>query len=105
MTFKEIREDLKEIRYYYSMQNLFMFGAKITPPQYVLKKVEKYNNAISLAPARLYALYVGLYLHNNTQATLAEDWGFSSEYVKQLNNRLCDFLNKQFQTPIESCKL
>ncbi len=98
MTFKEIREDLKEIRYYYGMQDLFKSGSKLIPPQYILDKVEKYNKAISVAPAKLYAVYVGLYVNNNTQAVLAEDWGFSDEYIKQLNNKLCDFLRKQFES-------
>lgn len=98
MTIKEIREDLKEIRYYYGRQDLFKSGSKVVPPQFVLDKVEMYNKAISVAPARLYAVYVGLYLHNNTQTVLAEDWGFSDEYIKQLNNRLCDFLQKKFES-------
>ena len=98
MTFKEIREDLREIRYYYGMSDLFKAGSKLIPPQAIVDKVEKYNKAISTAPAKLYALYVGLYVHNNTQAVLAEDWGFTDEYIKQLNNKLCDFLKKYFET-------
>jgi hypothetical protein len=98
MTVKEIREDLREIRYYYGMSDLFKAGSKLIPPQAIVDKVEKYNKAISTAPAKLYALYVGLYVHNNTQAVLAEDWGFTDEYIKQLNNKLCDFLKKYFET-------
>lgn len=98
MTFKDIRQDLKEIRYYYGMSELFKTSAKIIPPQSILEKVEKYNKAISSAPAKLYAVYVGLYINNNTQSVLAEDWGFCDEYIKQLNNRLCDFLKKYFES-------
>lgn len=98
MTVKEIREDLREIRYYYGMSDLFKAGSKLIPPQAIVEKVERYNKAISTAPAKLYALYVGLYVHNNTQAVLAEDWGFTDEYIKQLNNKLCDFLKKYFET-------
>lgn len=98
MTVKEIREDLREIRYYYGMSDLFKSGSKLIPPQAIVEKVERYNKAISTAPAKLYAVYVGLYVHNNTQALLAEDWGFTDEYIKQLNNKLCDFLKKYFET-------
>ena len=98
MTIKEIRDDLKEIRYYYAMEDLFKSGSKLVPPKAVVEKVAKYNAAISLAPARLYALYIALYAHNNTQAVLAEDWGYTVEYIKQLNNKLCEFLKKNFET-------
>ena len=98
MTVKEIREDLREIRYYYGMSDLFKSGSKLIPPQAIIEKVEKYNKAISYAPAKLYAVYVGLYVHNNTQAVLAEDWGYTDEYIKQLNNKLCDYLKKYFES-------
>ncbi len=97
MTFREIREDLKEIRYYYGMSDLFKAGSKLIPPQAIVEKVERYNKAMSTAPAKLYALYVGLYVHNNTQAVLAEDWGYTDEYIKQLNNKLCSFMKQYFE--------
>ena len=98
MTIKEIREDLKEIRYYYGMSDIFKSGSKLIPPKAIVEKVEKYNAAVSLAPAKLYAVYVGLYVHNNTQTVLAEDWGYTDEYIKKLNNRLCEFLKNQFDS-------
>ena len=98
MTVKEIREDLREIRYYYGMSDLFKAGLKLVPPKAIVEKVEKYNKAVSNAPAKLYAVYIGLYVHNNTQAVLAEDWGYTDEYIKQLNNKLCEFLKKEFES-------
>ena len=98
MTIKEIREDLREIRYYYGMEDLFKSGSKLVPPQAIIDKVAKYNNAMTMASARLYALYIALYVNNNTQASLAEDWGYTVEYIKQLNNKLCEFLKKNFET-------
>ena len=47
MTIKEIREDLKEIRYYYGMSDLFKIGERTIAPQAVLDKVDKYNKVIS----------------------------------------------------------
>ena len=97
MTIEEIREDLKEIRYYYGMSDLFRVGSKLVPPVQITQKVERYNKVIQNAPARLYAVYVGLYINNNTQAVLAEDWGYTNEYIKQLNNKLCEFIQKAFE--------
>ena len=97
MTIKEIREDLKEIRYYYEKAELFKAGSKYVPPKYILEKVEKYSRAVANAPAQLYAVYVGLYINNNTQLVLAEDWGYSTDFVKKLNHNLCNFIKKEFE--------
>ena len=97
MTIREIREDLREIRYYYGMSDLFKIGEQTIAPQAVLDKVDKYNKVISKAPAKLYAVYIGLYVYNNTQVVLAEDWGYTNEYVHRLNNKLCEFFKKQFE--------
>jgi hypothetical protein len=95
MTLEEVREDLKEIRYYYSMKDMFDSGAKTVLPVAVLEKVERYNKAIAQAPAKMYILYLSLYVRNNSQTTLAGDWGYTPNYVKDLNNMLIEFLRKQ----------
>ena len=61
LTINQVREDLKEIRYYYSMQELFDSAANTVKPVAILNKVERYNAAIKAAPARLYILYVSLF--------------------------------------------
>jgi len=93
-TMKQIREDLREIRYYYSKQDAFDKAAKLIPESRVLEKATMYNHAIKNAPARLYDLYVSLYINNNSQAALAYEWNFSMDYIKQLNKQLCEFLLK-----------
>ena len=52
MTVKEIREDLREIRYYYGMSDLFKAGSKLVPPKAIIEKVEKYdlNSLLNIAP-------------------------------------------------------
>ena len=85
LTINQVREDLKEIRYYYSMQELFDSAANTVKPVAILNKVERYNAAIKAAPARLYILYISLYVKNNTQAALADDWGYTREYIKEIN--------------------
>ena len=71
LTTVQVRNDLKEIRYYYSMKELFDRSSKTVKPLAIVQKVERYNTAMQNAPARLYILYVSLYIDNNTQAVLA----------------------------------
>jgi hypothetical protein len=53
-----------------------------------------YNQAVKDAPARLYDLYISLYVQNNSQAALAYEWDYTNDYIKRLNNRLCEYLLK-----------
>lgn len=92
LTMVQVRNDLKEIRYYYSMKELFDRSSKTVKPLAIVQKVERYNTAMQNAPARLYILYVSLYIDNNTQAVLAEEWQLTTDYMKELNNKLIYFL-------------
>lgn len=92
LTTVQVRNDLREIRYYYSMQDLFDRSAKTVKPLAILQKVERYNTAMQNAPARLFVLYVSLYVEKNTQAALALEWQLTSDYIKELNNKLISFL-------------
>ena len=57
-TKEEVREDLKEIRYYCSKQRDFENAARTVGSSTVVEKVKTYNEAIQTAPIRLYDLYV-----------------------------------------------
>ena len=94
ITISQVREDLKEIRYYYSMKELFDSAANTVKPVVLLNKVAMYNEAMKSAPGRLFVIYVSLYVHNNSQTALADDWGFGREYIKDLNQRLVEYLQK-----------
>ncbi len=89
---KQIREDLKDIRYYYAKQKEFDGAAKTAFQNVISVKVKKYNDKMSVAPIRLYDLYISLYVNNNTQEVVAEDWNCSRDYIKQLNKQLCKYL-------------
>lgn len=93
LSIQQIREDLREIRYYYSKQKMFDSAAKVIASA-LLEKVDRYNQAMKGAPARLYEVYISLYVQNNTQAALAYDWDLSVDYLKLLNRQLCEFLQK-----------
>ena len=66
-TKEEVRDDLKEIRYYCSKQRDFENAAKTIGSSTVVEKVKAYNEAIQTAPIRLYDLYVSLYVNNNRE--------------------------------------
>ncbi len=97
LSLAQIRTDLKEIRYYYSKQKLFDSLSKSVAENAVIEKAAQYNHAVKNAPARLYDVYVSLYVQNNSQAALAYDWDVSSDYIKMLNKRLCEFLQTQLK--------
>ena len=44
------------------------------------------------APARLFVLYVSLYVENNTQASLGEEWQYTKDYMRDLNKSLIMYL-------------
>ena len=95
-TINEVREDLKEIRYYCSKRKDFENAARTVGSSTAVEKVKAYNEAIKTAPIRLYDLYVSLYVNNNTQAVVAEDWGLTSDYVRKMNKKLYEYFVSEF---------
>ena len=96
-TIEKVREDLRDIRHYYSKIEEFEKISKVIGSPLSLTMVESYNKKILNAPIRLYDLYVSLYLRNNSLMVVAEDWGYSVGYVKVLNKQLYDFFVEEFQ--------
>jgi hypothetical protein len=94
MTVKNIRDDLRDIRYFYSRKELFDKSAISVGTNIIFEKVEKYNKAICSAPPRLYDIYVSIYLHNNTQESLSNKLGYTIEYMSMLNTQLINFFKK-----------
>ncbi len=92
ITLKQVKADLREIRYYYAKQKDLDGAARSVGTSTVTEKVERYNAAVRKAPVRLYDVYVSLYVNNNTQLVLSFDWDCSLEYVKRLNRQLCQYL-------------
>ncbi len=96
LSIQQIREELREVRYYYSKQKVFnaMESAGIKNKSKVL--ADKYNKAMENAPMKLFDLYISLYVNNNTQLVVAEDLGYVVEYVRQLNRQLYIYLQSEF---------
>ena len=97
MTLQEIRRDLRTIRYYYSKQKEFEKAAETIGTSKVTETVERYNQAVTNAPLKLYEVYVGLYVHNNTQETVSFDLDCCVEYIRRHNKQLCIFLLEYFK--------
>lgn len=96
MTIQEIRKDLDEIRCFYVMLTHFREGTKVIPNKHLEDKIAKYSNAILMAPAKIYAIYLARYIQNRTQVELANDWGYSEVYIRKLNKQLYEFFIKYF---------
>lgn len=52
----------------------------------------KYNAAIKLASAKLYKLYVCLYLNGGTLKSVSYDLGYSRVYIEKSNKKLQEYL-------------
>lgn len=89
---EQLREDLKEIRYYYARKEIFDSAVRTLGLDEMLAKADKYNQAARQAPPTLLDLYISIYLQNKTQVSLASDLGYSTEYVRNKHNELLAFL-------------
>lgn len=92
-----IREELKDIKYYYSRREVLEKGFSTTGTNDIVLKLQKYNEAICKAPPKLYDLYIQLYVENHTQESLSALLGFTPEYIQMLNKDLLKFLQAQFE--------
>ncbi len=88
-----VREDLKDIRYYYLRKATFDEARSFTGRMNeILDKVNMYNEVMQKASPRLYDLYYSLYIKNHTQESLSEELGYTPQYVQRLNKRLLKYL-------------
>lgn len=96
-TLAEIREDLKEIRYYYSRKKIFDEASKLVGASSVLEKVNRYSQAVQGAEPRLYDMYINLYVKGFTQEGLAAELYYSRDYIHLLNKKLILFLQEKIK--------
>ena len=92
ITVQKVRDDLKEVRYYYARKELFDEAFAKIGKNKVLSKVERYNQAVASAPPVLYDIYINLYVRNYTQEALSIEMNYTPEYIQMLNKRLVLFL-------------
>ncbi len=102
MTATQIREDLKNIRYFYIRKDMFEKTNFSVGKNKIADTIERYNNAICFASPRLYDVYVSLYIENNTQESLSDKLGYSLVYISKLNSQLIKFFQKQLEIKEEN---
>ncbi len=93
----KIREDLKDIRYYYARKEIFDLVSSDVGVCKVRDTVDLYHRAILSAPARLFDLYVCLYTKGYTQEGLSVELGLTPEYVQMQHKQLLLFLQARFE--------
>jgi len=92
LTLSQIRQDLKDIRYYYDRKRMFDQAAKDVGTCAIVNTVNIYNEVIRNAPPKLYDLYVSLYINNKTQEALSIELSYTPEYIQMLNKRMLKYL-------------
>jgi len=92
MTLAEVRDNLTEIRAYYAHKELFELGFKETGDNTIVKIARAFNDIMKYAPARMYELYVYLYINNHLQVEYADEFGYAPEYVRNLNKNLAEYI-------------
>ena len=70
ISLKQIRQDLRGIRYYYSKQKMFDGLANSLGQNEIVERAAMYNKAMQKAPIRLYDVYISLYINNNIRKRL-----------------------------------
>ena len=75
LTLKQIRDDLKDIRYYYSRKEAFEQGFRVVGSNDIVGKAKRYNTVM--------------------QSAL--DWDCCVEYIRRLNKQLCLFFLEYFK--------
>lgn len=58
ITLKQIRQDLRDIRYYYSKQKMFDGLANSLGQNEIVERAAMYNKAMQKAPIKLYDVYI-----------------------------------------------
>lgn len=97
MTTKQVKEELREIRYYYTMKHVFDRCTKDIYPKKIMRMVEKYKLAMEeISFSKYYIIFMELYVNNTTQTDLANAWGVTRDYINSLNNELYLYLIEYF---------
>ena len=97
LSLNAIREDLKDIRYYYARKKMFDEAFKCTGENTIIEKVQIYNEAMTTASPKLYDLYYSLYIKNHTQESLSDELCYTPEYIQMLNKQLLKFLQSKIE--------
>ena len=96
MTIEKIKKDLETINYYYIRKKFIdLYGDKFIASN-VYDLLNKYKVALKDAPLKLYDIFCEIYIGNKTQSRVANEIGYTVEYVCKLNKKLLDYLLNYF---------
>jgi len=97
ISLQRIREDLKDVRYYYQRIKVFEQNAETVGVSSIKKKADEYNALVVEAPPKLYDLYIGLYVQGSTQEGYSLEVGYSPKYIQKLHSELLKFFLNQLK--------
>ena len=95
ITSEQIRNDLREIRYYYARKDKLDDASHSTGALPIKKIAEKYNSIVREAPLRLYDVYACLYIRGQTQEELASELGYTPQYIRKMIIQLLAYFKKK----------
>ena len=90
----KIRQELNQIRYYYSRRELFDKAFGCVGKSGIVDLVEKYNKAVCNAEPRLYEIYVSIYIEGCTQENAADQLGYWQ--------RECELMRSQWDNILQN---
>lgn len=96
-TIQQIKEDLKEIKTYYTYKNKITAGAQLVGDNAVVGLVEQYNVAVRSAKANLYAIYISVYVNGHSHEDAAYELSYSTQHIERLIKQLFIFFQKAFE--------
>ena len=83
--FNEIRKDLKEIRYYYTRQEVIDRMSSFVEND-IIQSVKSYSDVMKKAPMLLY------------EEALAADWDKSLMYIRKVHVKLLNYLQENLKS-------
>ena len=90
----EIRNNLKQIRYYYMRKADIDNSFRLTGSSELMDIVNLYNRQMRKAPIQLYDLYSSLYVVNETQESFSKKYGCSIENIQKKHKKLLLYLQQ-----------
>lgn len=96
-TVKEIRNDLANIKYYYTRKTVLDSAFENIGTNQIVELVAKYNKAICKAGPQLYDVYVSLYVKGASQEDAGEQLFYTTEYISKLNTKVISFFQKNIE--------
>ena len=97
ITIEEIKQDLKDVKYYFAHEALFQKALKDDAVKILIMKVYRYKEIMRGAPFDLMIIFEGLYMYKQTQKSLAEYLEISERTVRRKREQIYLYLQKRLR--------